>query len=140
MYNKEGWENYIENDNIEAIKYLLDNNLIDINFQDEDRWSLLMHASCYNYVEMVKLLLSYKNIDINCQNKWKDTALILASYWNNKIETVKLLLNYSGINIFLKNYQGKTVLDIAKIYNYKEIETLLINHDRREKLKLLKYI
>jgi hypothetical protein len=29
---------------------------------------------------------------------------------------------------------------LQKKYNYKEIKTLLINHDRREKLKLLKYV
>jgi hypothetical protein len=34
MYNKEGWINYIDSNDIEAIKYLLDNNLININIQD----------------------------------------------------------------------------------------------------------
>jgi hypothetical protein len=31
MYNKEKWIDYIEFNDIEAIKYLLDNNLVDIN-------------------------------------------------------------------------------------------------------------
>jgi ankyrin repeat protein len=67
----------------------------------------------------------------------KDTALILASY-NNYIEIVKLLLNDPDINIFLKDNWNKSALNWAKEKNYKEIESLLINHDRREKLKLLK--
>ena len=105
MYNKEEWTNYIYYSNIEAIKYLLDNNLIDINIQDDYGW----------------------------------TPLILASR-NNRIEIVKLLLTHPEINIFLKKWGNKTALDYAKEKNNKEIETLLIVHDRKEKLKLLKYV
>jgi ankyrin repeat protein len=67
------------------------------------------------------------------------TALILASC-NNYIEIVKLLLIHPDINIFLKDKYNKTALNFAKERNYKEIEILLINHDRKEKLKLLKYV
>jgi ankyrin repeat protein len=68
MYNKEKWLDYIYNSNIEAIKYLLDNNLIDINIQDKDGWTPLMYASIWNNIEMVKMLLSYKDINVNHQN------------------------------------------------------------------------
>jgi ankyrin repeat protein len=89
---------------------------------------------------MIKLLLlSYKGININIQDKWEFTALIDSATHNN-IEILKLLLNRPGINIFLKNYEGKTALDWAKLNNNKEIETLLINYDRKEKLKLLKHV
>jgi ankyrin repeat protein len=93
----------------------------------------------FNNIEIVKLLLSYKNINVNYQNYWKNTALILASYRNN-IEIVKLLLIHPDINIFLKNNISKTALDYAKERKNKEIEILLINHDRKEKLKLLKHV
>jgi ankyrin repeat protein len=128
---------YIDSNNIEAIKYLLDNKLIDINIQDNDRYTPLMHASYLNKIEIVKLLLSYK--DINIQNKWGRTALIYASR-NNNIKIVKLLLNHPEINIFLKGENDKTSLNWVKYFNYKEIETLLVNYDRKEKLKLLKYV
>jgi serine/threonine-protein phosphatase 6 regulatory ankyrin repeat subunit B len=65
MYNKDNWEYYIKSNNIEAIKYLLDNKLIDINIQDNDGWTPLMYASHNNYIEIVKLLLSYKDINVN---------------------------------------------------------------------------
>jgi ankyrin repeat protein len=35
----------------------------------------------------------------------------------------------------LKDGNDKTALDWAKEFNHKEIENLLINHDRKEKLK-----
>jgi ankyrin repeat protein len=136
MYKKEEWIKYIETNNIEAIKYLLDNNLIDVNIQHVPTgWTPLIGTSYKNDVKMMKLLLSYKDINVNHQNKWKDNALILAVFWNH-IEIVKLLLNHPDINIFLKNNWNKTALDWAKERNNKEIKTLLINHDRKEKLKL----
>jgi ankyrin repeat protein len=140
MYDKNKWRSYIRENNIEAIKYLLDNNLIDINIQDKNKNSILMCASPWNKIEMVKLLLlSYKSINVNIQNEWKYTALIYASFWNN-IEIVKLLLNHPDINIFLKTIDDKTALDWAKERNNKEIESLLMNYDRKEKLKLLKHV
>jgi ankyrin repeat protein len=125
-YKKEEWTNYICGNNIEAIKYLLNNNLIDINIQDNIGTTPLMYASYCNNIEILKILLSYKDINVNHQNKWKNTALILASCWNN-IEIVKILLNHPDINIFLKGGDDKTALDWAKKRNNKEIETLLTN-------------
>jgi ankyrin repeat protein len=124
IFNKKDWQNYIHENNIDAIKYLLDNNLIDINIQNIDGWTPLIYASYWNNIEILKLLLSYKDINVNHQNYWKDTALIWASY-NNKIEIVKLLLNHPDINIFLKNKYGKTALDYAKENNNKEIIKLI---------------
>jgi ankyrin repeat protein len=135
-YIKEQWEDYIYKNNIKAIKYLLDNNLIDINIQNEYNNTPLIFVSYYNKIEILKLLLSYKDVNINYQTKFKDTALILVSCWN-KIEIVKLLLNHPDINIFLKNEYGKIALYYA---NNKEIFNLLVNHDRKEKLKLLKHV
>jgi ankyrin repeat protein len=101
-----------------------------------DEWTLLTWSTINNKIEIVKLLLSYKDIDINCQNKWKDTVLILALKYN-KIDIIKILLNRSEINIFLKDCNNKTVLDIAKIRNNKEIKNLLNYYNMKQKLKLI---
>jgi ankyrin repeat protein len=70
MYNKEEWLQYIKNNNIEAIKYLLDNKLIDVNIQDNYNWTPLIYVSSIGKIEIVKILLNYKDININHQNKW----------------------------------------------------------------------
>jgi ankyrin repeat protein len=36
----------------------------------------LMHTSFFNNIEILKLLLSYNDINVNIKNYWKDTALI----------------------------------------------------------------
>jgi hypothetical protein len=113
MCNKEEWEKYIWVNNNEAIEYLLDNNLIDINIQENNGLTPLIFATWNNKIEIIKLLLSYNDININYQTVGKNTALIWVSY-NNRIEIVKLLLNHLDINIFLKDGNGKTVLHIAK--------------------------
>jgi ankyrin repeat protein len=78
MYNKEYWKYYIIENNIEAIKYLLDNNLINVNIQDNFNNTPLILATFCNNIEIVKLLLTYKGINVNIQNHW-NTALIYAS-------------------------------------------------------------
>jgi hypothetical protein len=135
---KEYWINYIEYNNIVAIKYLLDNNLINVNIKDEYKNSILILATFCNNIEIVKLLLTYKGINVNIQNYWNNTALILASC-NNYIEIVKLLLNHLDINIFLKDNNNKTALYWAKNRNNKEIETLLITHDKKKSDNMKKY-
>jgi ankyrin repeat protein len=132
-YNSESWKDYIINNNIEAIKYLLDNNLIIINkqFDNGEKWTLLMYASVNNSIEIVKLLLSYNGINVNQQNECGITPLMIVTYWGFK-EIAELLLNYPGINILLKDDKNKTALDYAKERSCKErsckeIENLLIN-------------
>jgi ankyrin repeat protein len=43
IYNKKDFEIYIIKNNIEAIKYLFDNKLIDINIQNDEGWNPLMY-------------------------------------------------------------------------------------------------
>jgi ankyrin repeat protein len=65
MYDKNKWSSYIRENNIEAIKYLLDNNLINVNIQDNFNNTPLILASTWNKIEILKLLLSYKDINVN---------------------------------------------------------------------------
>jgi ankyrin repeat protein len=70
MYDKDKWINLIN---------------ININIQDNIGTTPLMYASYYKRIEILKLLLTYKDINVNHQNNWKETALILAVFWNNEI-------------------------------------------------------
>jgi ankyrin repeat protein len=91
-----------------------------------------------NDIKEIKYLLEHNLININIPEKYNGwTPLIMSSYLN-RIKIVELLLKHPDINIFLKNVWNKTALDYAKYFNYKEIKTLLINYNRKEKLKLLK--
>jgi ankyrin repeat protein len=58
----------------------------------------LMLACGRGHVEIVELILSHSNVDINTQNKNGATALILASQ-NGHDAVVKLLLSHSDVAI-----------------------------------------
>jgi len=97
----------------------------DVNIQNDCGNTVLISASIYCYIEIVKLLLEKDGIDVNIQNKRGDTALIRASE-NNYIEVVKLLLEIEAIDVNMKINYGYTALISASFYGYTETVELLL--------------
>ena len=120
---------------LEQIKYILDNNIQELDRQYNLEWTALMIAcrnsntsSTYN---TVKLLLEY-HPDLNI-NRRDDTVLDIAVAYSNldsSIETVKLLLDH-GADVNKKNRHGYTILHRSFIHDYencsKNVTKLLIN-------------
>jgi ankyrin repeat protein len=102
----------------------IDVNLIDGIWDDTP----LMVASTVGRIEMVKLLLQHKDIDINKESYQRVTALVYASRIGN-IEIVKLLLQHANIDINKKNFwTGKTVLQMAEEKGHENVVHLLREH------------
>lgn len=114
--------------NIKKVKLLLIDNIninIDINFQNNNNNTALILACKYECnIEIIKILLEYKDININLQNNNNDTALSIV-YNNNNIEVVKLLLKHKNINI---NLQNNTNEDIKKLLEEYKQNNKLINN------------
>ena len=74
------------------------------------------------------------NIDVNAQNIYKETALILAVKSDidedKKIETINLLIKHKGINIDVQDSEGKNALTYAVINNITKIVNILSNMDK----------
>jgi ankyrin repeat protein len=85
---------------------------------------LLIDASKYGHIEIVKLLLE-KGANINHKNCKNYTALIQASY-NGHIEIVKLLLE-KGANISEKTHYASTEIIFASVMGHHEIVKILLN-------------
>lgn len=77
------------------------------------------------YTEIVSLILNKANIDLNIQNKYGETALMLAAE-HDHIDAVKKLLEH-GANRFLKNNRKQTAIDIALETKNPEIADLIKN-------------
>lgn len=75
--------------------------------------------------EFNKILIE-KNLNVNSIDDDDETALIIASYFND-YETVKFLLKQPNININAKNKNGDTALSIALKKNYSDIINLFMN-------------
>ena len=123
--------NAARNGDYEIVKILLEDPRIDVNSQDKDRKTLLLHIisiiSISNY-EILKLLLNNPKIDVNLQDNQGNTALILATF-NNNAENAKLLLNNPKIDVNLQNEQGHTALLNAINKNNVVIAKILLkNH------------
>ncbi len=116
----------IKNNDIDDVRDY-DNIMKEINIQDKYGNSALICVSITGNIEITKLLLEVKTININSQNKHGWTSLIWASK-NGRTEIVKLLLKVESINVNLQNYYGNTALIFASKYNYIEIIKLLLTN------------
>ena len=127
----------VENKNVEIIKALISDPDIDVNIEYKnerssstknnnqanydtiqiDKKSAIYLAIEHDNIEIVKLLLQQKNIDLNliCENNNKEmkTPLYLAVE-NKKIEIIKLLLENPNIDV---NIQSGTKGDNGKCEN-----------------------
>ena len=113
----------VKNNNIDGVRDFLLNENINVNEN-----AALIHASEYNYIEIVKLLLEVEDINVNIQDYVLDTALTCASY-NNYIEIVKLLLEVKNINVNLQDSDGDNALICAFREKNAEIIKLLLTNE-----------
>lgn len=108
------------NDIVKALsKYNINPNLL-----DEDNLSALMHASSGGNIDIIKNLLEFKNLNINKQGRYGETALDYA-YSPNKFykEQVEYLSKLNKTQIpkerkeiidLLKNHGAKTANELDK--------------------------
>jgi ankyrin repeat protein len=81
------------------------------NIQCKDGSTALMRAIQKSYVDIVNLLLSYDNIQVNLQNELGETALMYAVE-RKSLTIIKKLMEY-GTDPDIKNESGKTAYDYA---------------------------
>jgi ankyrin repeat protein len=101
-----------------------------INVQDEHGYTLLMHASYADNIQLVQKLLD-NQANINLQDNDGCTALIHACR-NNKINTVKFLIE-KGALLDIQDDYGKTAL-MYSCGNLKIVE-LLVQHNCNKELQ-----
>ena len=118
------------------IKLLINDERTNCNVQRGAGMTALMAAvGMYGHSKLVKALLSNENcnIDVNFQNRNKDTVLHYiadgkmrpTSVREQQIKSAKLLIKRPDLDVNILNAHGKTALQIAKDTNYEEIVKLL---------------
>lgn len=86
------------------------NTAVDVNdVRDIKGNTALDHAIYYDRIEIFKLLLEYKDIDVNVKNKWGNTALTTTAF-EGKFEMFKLLLEHEDIDVNARNFVGNSIL------------------------------
>ncbi len=93
--------------------------------QIDNAWPLLKAAMLNNDSKAVKCLVNDPTIDINMQDIFSCTPLVLAASKGN-LKIVKALVNHKKIVIDVPNVVGRTPLMEAVFYEHFEVAKLLI--------------
>lgn len=88
----------------------------------------LIRAATNGDTEIVRELLSYGANPNVVDDGYQQTALMWASAYGESIEVVRTLLEY-GADSTIKDINGNTALALAEGSGFKEIATLLRNHE-----------
>ena len=126
----DAWFDLVKEKDIEGCKTLVVNGT-DVNEQSNIRgWTKLMVASYNGEIEIVKMLLGRKGINVNIQSVDGFTALIRASQ-KGHLDIVKLLLKVENINTSLSSVNGASALSLA---SSADIKLLLEDHSMTSKI------
>ena len=102
----------------------------DVNQYSQRDSVALFEAIDNGSIEVVKLLLSHQELDVNAihPRRYNRTALMLAAA-SGKIEIVDALLDRSGIKVDFKDLEGNTALSLATIAGHSDIIESLLEHE-----------
>lgn len=114
----------VRNWDLEGVKQLLDSG-VDVNIEDENYETALLHAAYTGNVRMIKLLLD-RGAKINHMNGDIETALHISINRGHKI-IVELLLE-RGANVNTEDYYSKTAVNNACENGNLDIVKLLLNY------------
>ena len=107
----------------ELVKYLLSDPGINVN--DKTALNNTVLYFCVQ-VSILKLLLSRKDLDVNIQNKWRDTELYWLCYGGYEALVKEYLLD-ARINTSIRNKYGETARDYALEQEYSGIAKIINN-------------
>ena len=101
----------------------------DVNQYSQRDSVALFEAIDSGSIEVVKLLLSHQELDVNAihPRRYNRTALMLAAV-SGKIEIVNALLDRPGIKVDRRDLDGNTALSLATIAGYSDIVESLLEH------------
>ncbi|MFN4151290.1 MAG: ankyrin repeat domain-containing protein, partial [Candidatus Sericytochromatia bacterium] len=124
----------IKTNNLKLLERIESKN-IDLNqkFNDgisKNRNILMLSINTNISSDIIDFILNTKKIDINEQDEYGETALMLASKNNVKASLNLLLKNKANINI--KNKLEEDALSISRRYKNTEIEKILVEYEKNE--------
>lgn len=98
---------------VKMVEFILSEG-VDVNYQNSLGFTSLHTVASLNFGEVIKVLLSHKDIDVNLRDIDGNIAIHKAVF-NNKVGSITLLLDKSDLTIV--NNNGFTPLELAKALN-----------------------
>ena len=111
VYNIEDFRDAIFQNNYKELARFVNNKEFDINVElDQERNTGLILASISDeYLELLKLLLSRSDINVNVRNIYKRTAFLQATIAGN-VKIVQEFLKRKDVDIYVKDFNGRNAL------------------------------
>ena len=124
IYSNETYEVLLKD-----IKPYIQSNDCDINFQDNEGYTILMYAVQREFVGLVKLLIEDERCDLNLrEDDEKLTALMIALDYTDNCEIIKMLSQHKRCDLLIGNDDNKNVFllacDIYYFSNFEKVKTL----------------
>ncbi|KAJ3047048.1 hypothetical protein HK102_013012, partial [Quaeritorhiza haematococci] len=96
------------NGQFDVVRYLLEKGA-DAEAKDSSNNTPLHYASAYGWMEVVRLLVEWGEVDVNATNDWKTSAVMVA---NSKahIKIVNYFLNEQATDVNFRDNEGATLL------------------------------
>jgi ankyrin repeat protein len=116
---------------LKIVLTLIKQEKIDVNYEEKnDNFTPLTIASRRNHIEIVKLLVGQKDIDVNkmCYFGYLAYTPLMMAIAYKHVEIVKLLLGHGHVDVNKVNERGNYALDFAIVSKDIEIVKLLLNH------------
>lgn len=136
--NNEQAKDKVEEDKIEEVFLQFNNNNIDQQKNEANEQVLteeeyFIECCRYNDIEGVKDVLECNVVKLNYQDKYKNSALHMASA-NSNLDIMRMILK-AGIQVDLQNESGNTALHWAAMNNNFEGVKLLVEYNSDIKIK-----
>lgn len=110
----------VKNDLPEVVQVLLQHSDVNVNSLKGTQVAPLHQAAMQRNVDIVKLILSHPQVDVNAQDHNKYTPLMLVMNWlsgskylHKAQTTLRLLLARKDTDINARNQDGRTALSVA---------------------------
>ena len=88
--------------------------------------TLLHLAAAHGWTDIVELLITKYNCDVNCGDDDNWTPVHLASN-EGHLDVIKYLVNTGKCDLFIKTTYSETPLDLARLYGHHEVVEFLTN-------------
>ncbi|XP_067668335.1 ankyrin repeat domain-containing protein 50-like [Haliotis asinina] len=110
----------------EVVKYILLQDLVDINSLGHEKKSPVLIAGEQGHTEVVELLVKH-GADLSLREKSGSNTLHRACYYG-QFDVVKHILSLNRVDINCRGYMKRTPVMVAAEQGYKKIVELLVNH------------
>ncbi|XP_067664250.1 putative ankyrin repeat protein RF_0381 [Haliotis asinina] len=113
-----------ETENLNIVKYILNENIVDINSRDDDDMTPLMTAALWGHADVFCVLVG-KGADLLLVTDDKRTMLHFACS-GGSITIVKHVLSHTRVDINSRDHEGTTPVINAASYGHKDVFDLLV--------------